>query len=281
MPLIHFIGCGRLGKTIAKLIVQNNLGIIGGVVNQSLANAEAAIQFVGQGSAYQTVNELPTADMIFIATIDEVVSDVCQQLATTDLLKNKPIVAHFSGALSSDALLSATNCPKASLHPIASFANPADVVTRFKDVICTLEGDKAACDVLKPMFQAMGANVCDIAKENKALYHPALVFGHNYMVSLHFTAVKSLLDAGFEPELAKKMVSKLMSDALRNIEATNHQSALTGPLQRGDLAVLTKHMEVLQYDPVRRNIYKTLGIGTLDLTRHNDAMKEKIRKILM
>ena len=99
---VNFIGCGRLGKTIASLLVKNQAATIRGVVNSSLASSNKAIQFIGQGKAFEKISKLPPADIYFITTHDDIIQRVCDELAIA--LKSGAIVVHCSGALSSDVL---------------------------------------------------------------------------------------------------------------------------------------------------------------------------------
>jgi len=282
MKTINCIGCGRLGKTILRLIVDNQVAKINEVVNQSLQSAEAAIKFVGQGKAVSTLDALSPADIYFITTRDDTVQHICEELARNNLLKPHSIVIHFSGSLTSDVLLSARNvgCFIASIHPVKSFANSEVAVNHFSGTYMAIEGDTEAMPVVNELIQGIGGVAFSIKKESKRQYHAGMVIANNYLTTLHYQAVKSLKESGVEESIAKKLVSMLMGDSLNNVNKFDHKTALTGPIQRGDAVTVKGHMEALRHDPISKAIYTALGKGTLSLTTHELSIKNKLERVL-
>ncbi|MCD6040344.1 MAG: uncharacterized protein K0S27_1744 [Gammaproteobacteria bacterium] len=282
MITINCIGCGRVGKSILKLIVNNQLGEIKGIVNQSIESAEQATQFIGQGTALKHVEDLLPSKIYFIAAHDGAIEKICRELSRKNLLPSEAIIVHFSGSLSSDALLSArdSKCLIASVHPIKSFAHPEAVVNNFLDTYCAIEGDEQATLILKRLFENMGGIVFNIKKKYKAHYHAAMVMANNYLTTLHYHTVKNLEKTGIEINISKKLVSMLMSDSLKNINTLNYEAALTGPIQRGDTGTVARHIEALQHDLITKAIYLALGKGTLSLIDHASPIMEEFQRIL-
>lgn len=282
MKTINCIGCGRLGRTILKLIVDNQVAKINEIVNQSLQSAEVAIKFVGQGKAVSALDELSPADIYFITTRDDAVQHICEELVSKKLLKPYSIVLHFSGSLTSDVLLSARDagCFIASVHPVKSFANSEVAVNHFSGTYMAVEGDLEAMPVVNELIRGIGGVAFSIKKENKRQYHAGMVIANNYLTTLHYQAVKSLQESGVEESIAKKLVSMLMGDSLNNVNKFDHRSALTGPIQRGDAVTIKGHMEALRHDPISKAIYSALGKGTLLLTAHERPVKNKLERVL-
>lgn len=279
---INFIGCGGLGKTIAKLIHIHKLGTITGIKNSSYKSTVNAIQFIGEGKACATFKELPPADLYFIATSDDQIQPSCEQLSHEHIFKKNTIVIHLSGSRTSDILISAKNkgCHIASFHPIKSFVNPETHLSDFKDTYCAVEGDKIAVDYITHLFQKLGAIVFTINKDQKALYHAACVIANNYLVTLHHSASKCFQESGVDKTTAEKLTSSLMQNMLNNLNNLTYQEALTGPIQRGDIKTITSHLQTLQPNELIKNIYAVLGLGTLALTKHDQEQKEILEKIL-
>lgn len=279
--IINFIGCGRLGKTVAKLIKLKNLAMICGIVNRSKESAQQAVEFIGAGTAYSSIKELPKADIYFITTSDDAIQPSCSELAASGLLNHDTIVLHCSGSLTSDVLESAKNLGShtASIHPIKSFASP-ECIDQFKDAYCAIEGDDSALSELIPIFEKMGGIVFRIHKEKKQYAHIAGVIANNYLVTLHHCALQCYEVAGVDEKIAKKIVSMLMTDALNNINLFSYEKALTGPIQRGDTETIDNHIMALSQTNLVKNIYSALGIETLSLTHHSETKKEELKKIL-
>ena len=98
--LINFIGCGRVGKSIAHLFCTNKLATIGGIVTSSLKSAATSVEFIGEGTAYTAMKNLSPADIYFITTPDEIIEATCNRLVKETILKKESIVVHCSGSLS-------------------------------------------------------------------------------------------------------------------------------------------------------------------------------------
>lgn len=267
---INFIGCGRVGQTLAKLFSMIPHIEIGGVVTTSLTTAEKAIQFIGAGIAFNDFQKLPQADIYFITTSDQHVATVAQQLAHLSLSPST-IVAHCSGALNS-SILAPLGCAIASIHPIKSFACPHISVATFSGTYCAIEGIEYAVQQLSALFTLLGAKVTRIKKESKNVYHAASVLANNYLVTLHAHATQSYLTAGIDPGIATLLVTQLMEGALDNLKSMPHHIALTGPIQRGDIDTIKKNINGLSQAQVPKEtlqLYAQLGLGTLALTNHS------------
>ncbi len=282
MKTINCIGCGKLGKTILKLIVDKQLAYVNDIVNQSLHSARESVKFIGQGNALSKLDEITPADIYFIATRDDAIQTVCEELIRKNLLKPGSFILHFSGSLSSDILSSArmAHCYIASAHPVKSFSEPSIVVNTFLGTYIALEGDQEAVTSIGDLLKGIGGTIFNIKKENKRQYHAAMVIANNYLTTLHFQAMKNLKNSGVDEKIAKNLVSMLMNDSLNNVNRLNHKDALTGPIQRGDTMTIKGHMEALKTDPTSIAIYTALGKGTLSLTSHDPSKKKELEDLL-
>lgn len=281
----NIIGCGKLGKTIGKLLAQHNAVTIEGIVNASLESAKNSVEYIGQGTAYEKIHELPGSDIYFITTKDDIIEATVSALHDTDILKEGNIVLHCSGSLTSDVLNKAreSKCSIASIHPVKSFATPKQAVATFNGTYCAIEGDDDAVKTITTIFNKIGGIVFPIKKESKKLYHAGGVIANNYLVTLHYHATQCYIKAGVDEEIAKKIVYMLMKDAFDNLSILPHDKALTGPIQRGDTNTISNHASSLsQYSSLKetREIYLSMGRGTLSFVNHNQEIKNKIHGIL-
>lgn len=284
MLSINIIGCGKLGKTIGKLIVKNNAGNVLGIVNSSLASGKKSAEYLGEGIAFESVNELPKADFYFITTKDDLIEEMANKLHTANVLKPGATVLHCSGSLSSSVLnkVKENDCFVASIHPIKSFANPGRAISTFHGTYCAIEGDERAVLILTSFFQQMGAITFPIKKENKSIYHAGGVIANNYLVTLHYQAMQCYMKAGVDKEIAKGIVSMLMKDAFDNLNNFSHTQALTGPIQRGDIKTVSTHVSLLKQDAsllATKDIYLSMGRGTISFTEHELSIKNKLMDV--
>lgn len=278
---LSIIGCGRLGKVLAALLVKTEFVCIQDIVNLNTLNSEKAIAFIGQGRICQALKQLESADIYLIATPDDKVKFIAQQLALQGILKQGNIVFHCSGLLSSESLGSVTRlgCYIASLHPLFSFSEPLRDIKNFKGTYCAFEGNKEAFDCLFPLFKAIGAQLFLIDKKDKPLYHAASVMASNYLITLSAVVRDCYSKAGLNEKLSENLTLALMSQALTKVRRLKPRKALTGPLERADINTLKQHLSVLKAFPELKNIYKSLGKATLELTGHDNALKETLTQL--
>ena len=282
-PIINVIGAGHLGKTIAKLISIHAAGTIQGIVNTSLSRSQAAVQFIGQGNAYASIAELPPADLTLITTPDDKIQACCEQLAVVPQLTVGSIVAHCSGSLSSQVLISVKqrNCGIASVHPMNSFSDPANNVMQYAGTYCAVEGEPVASELLCTLFQKIGSVTYVLDSRKKGLYHVAGVLASNYCVTLCEEAIHCLMEAGVDHDMALKIVQHLMqATSAHLIQTTSPSTALTGPIHRGDVNVIQEHLKVIT-DDERATVYKILGLMTLKMTSLPAEIADRIRALLL
>jgi len=270
LQTLTVIGCGKVGKTLARLWTAHQTFQLLDVLNRSRSSAQQACDFIGAGSAVTTYTELRPADIYLIAASDDQIAPCCAALAASGKLTGSSIVFHCSGALSSQALSTAAEqgAAVASIHPIRSFADPQQVVQHFAGTYCGSEGDAAALAVLTPAFDATGALCVDIKRDNKILYHAAAVFASNYLVTLIDVARQAYVEAGLAPDVALRLIEPLLSESAANAFKLGPASALTGPIARGDMeTVARQYQAVQQWNPEVAALYRQFEALTLNLAR--------------
>ncbi len=246
MQRLNLVGCGRVGKTLARLWHMHGRLEIQDVLTTSPASAVAAIEFIGAGNAVNNLADMRQAELWMIATPDAQIADMARQLAEVQAKMqggpSGPLVFHASGALGSDLLtpLRELSWRTASAHCILSFATPQVAVTQFTGTACALEGDPLACTTLRAAFTAIGARCFEVASADKVLYHAAAVFATNFLPVLHSVAEDLWRSTGVPPALIPDLRAGLLHNAVANITALGPQGALTGPAARGDVAAIAR-----------------------------------------
>ena len=269
-PTLSIIGCGKLGRTLGRLWHGSRTFTLFDILNRSTASAQEASAFIGAGSAAASCADLRNADVYLIAAGDDQIAACCNALAAAGKLQPGSIVFHCSGALSSFELAAASErgAAVASIHPIRSFAVPQQVAGHFAGTWCGSEGDAAALAVLGPAFSAIGAQLVNIHREQKTLYHAAAVFASNYQVTLIDIAQQAYVAAGIAPELALKLIEPLLTESAANAFRLGPAAALTGPIARGDMATVARQYQAIQeWQPRVAQLYRQFAGLTTDLAR--------------
>lgn len=162
-----------------------------------------------------------------------------------------------------------------------SFAKPEISVSQYEGTFCALEGDIDILPTVKTLFESMGSVTYMINKENKSFYHAAGVFASNYLVTLSKQASLCMKEAGVENEMAMKIITSIMKGTVSNLEKTlSPEQSLTGPIQRGDISTIKKHISALGNNSEQRELYSLLGKATLNVTNHDVDKRNAIESTL-
>lgn len=261
MPTLNIIGCGKVGKVLARLWAENGTYDIQDILNRSHESASRAIDFIGAGQVADWA-ELRPADVFMIGTPDDQIGVACHALVHLRILRPDTIIFHCSGALPSTVLAQAqaSGARMASVHPIRSFAGMEDVAASFPGTYCGIEGDAVAVEQLTQAFTSIGARLVSINPAFKSVYHSAAVFSSNYLVTLLDVAIEAYARAGVPREEALKLMEPLVRGTVDNVFRLGPTEALTGPIARGDVTtVVRQYKAVSAWDKRIGALYKHLG----------------------
>lgn len=265
MQGLSIVGTGRVGRTLGRLAVASGKWQVVDCLARRHASALEALAFIGQGRAVDELRDLAAADLLLLSVPDDAIASVAQALLDNDVVRPGCVVFHASGAAEAEVLapLRAAGAHVASLHPAFSFADPARAVEQFAGTMCALEGDAAACVALQDFAAAIGARPFALAPGGKAAYHAALSVASNYLVTLTDMARQLARQGGVDEQLLPALLGPLMQGSLANVLSMGPQAALTGPIVRGDVATVARHLAVLpaNWQPA----YRALGERTVAL----------------
>ena len=260
---VGIIGPGRAGTALARALTR-----AGHQVTAAAAISERSRQRVRDNFPGARLTEpaevLGDADLVLLTVPDDVLPGLVEGLAATDAPYAGRLIAHASGAHGIRVLDPATRAGALplALHPVMTFTGREDDVDRIKGVCFGV----TAPDPLRPAADAlvieMGGEPVFIAEEKRALYHAALAFAANHMVTLVTEAATLLRDAG--AELPNRMLGPLLGAALDNALRFG-DAGLTGPVARGDGATVAAHVAAIaEAEPAALPAYLALARLTAD-----------------
>ncbi|MDB5901943.1 MAG: hypothetical protein JWM26_821 [Betaproteobacteria bacterium] len=278
METLNVIGAGRVGRTLAHLLQRHQVFAVQAVLNGTSDSARAAVAFIGAGEAAEALAAMAPADVWMITTPDRRIAVECEKLAASGRLRPGDAVFHCSGALASSELASAAaaGARVASVHPLKTFAAPADAIRTFAGTPCVAEGDPAALDVLLPAFERIGARVLAIDRAQKTLYHAACVIVSNDLVALLEAGLRCFQKAGIAREAASQMIEPIVRETVDNVFRSGTVQALTGPVARGDDLVVARHLEALTASDAQITaIYRALAGVAVELAREKGSAADE------
>ena len=258
MRRIGFIGAGKVGRALGMFFAKNGR-TISGYYSRSNHSAQNAAACIG-ATYYEDLKDIANcSDVLFLTVPDRNIRDVWDQLVSLQdqgqvLLKDK-ILIHCSGSLSSEVFsnLKERGAFGFSLHPILAVSDPKTAVEQFPTCIFTLEGEDSpemapVRQELLSDLRVLGLKVAEISKEKKIRYHASCVMASNLVNALLAASQEMLSGCGLEEELCEKALSPLFLGNANAAAIRGPIDSLTGPIQRGDLVTVQRHMEELSKD---------------------------------
>ncbi len=177
---------------------------------------------------------------------------------------------HCSGALGLDALAPLSDHPVGSFHPLQSFPAPRPP-SAFQGITVAVDASTTALERrLGQLASDIGARPRHVGDNDRVLYHAAAVFASNYVVAVVAEAVKVLSAAGWAQEDAVHALIPLINGVVDNIARTGPTAALTGPIRRGDVDTVMRHLQALKRlrgEPPIEAVYRMLGQVALELAK--------------
>ncbi len=277
------IGAGKVGTAVAVRLHKSGYRIVS-VVSRTLASARRCARLVRCPNYSNSLNDLRDADLIIIAVSDHQMRSVAQKLAgNKNLNLRRTIVAHTSGMHTSEELtaLKKRGARVCSLHPIQSFPNGvsvADQVKALDGISYGFEGSRSLLPVVKKIVRDLHGTIVVVPKDEKILYHIACVVASNYIVAT-LGAAEDLFPGGSK-KMAVVHLARLAESSLANALRSSPSRALTGPVARGSVEVVQRHLRELKRR--RKDLllfYKALGAQSLHLSRKR--LSPKVVKQLM
>jgi predicted short-subunit dehydrogenase-like oxidoreductase (DUF2520 family) len=203
------------------------------------------------------------ADLVLLTVPDDVLPDLVAGLVATGAPVAGRMLAHASGRYGITVLEPATRAGALplALHPVMTFTGRDEDVDRLKGLCFGVTSP----DVLRPAAEGlvieMGGEPVFIAEADRPLYHAAIAFAANHLITLVTSASDLLAGAGVaEPSrLLGPLLTASLDNALRFGDA-----GLTGPVARGDAGTVASHMAALSGQPATRAAYVTLARLTAD-----------------
>ncbi len=271
MKDIVIIGAGRLGTALGRSLAEAGMKVKA-VADGTPAAAGKALRAIGCGFATSNnVRAARAGRVLFLCVPDSAIAGVAEELAASDIDWHGRLAFHCSGLLSSRVLgpLRRLGARTASSHPAQSFPAKGAKQFPFRGIQVGVEGQAQALDWLQPVLRRMGAEPFRLRPQDKALYHAACSLASNHIVALLDIARGLLRDAGFSKNKALAILLPLAEGTLQHVNKVGTEAALTGPIVRGDITTVKRHLDVLRRKPRVRGVYKALGLLALSLAEKN------------
>lgn len=230
-------------------------GKVGSHLQSALRNSytRPAVEIIRNHSSKISKTSIEKSDIIFICTQDNRIKSAVKKILSLKPNLEGKIVAHTSGALSSDELipLKSHKASIASFHPVQTFESTAKRnENRFKDIYIAIEGEPFAKKTLSVIAKKINAVPFYIDKNFKVLHHICCVISSGYLAA-HLSFIQDIYrqKIGFKKPNFFGIYMPLIYQTLSNIKAKGIEKSLTGPIFRADLETIQSHIKELKKLP--------------------------------
>jgi predicted short-subunit dehydrogenase-like oxidoreductase (DUF2520 family) len=226
-----------------------------------LAQRGCAVHAVAGRSA----RELPQyATHILIAVTDGAIPEVASELAAGGLRDG--VVLHTSGAAGPEALdvLRDAGNSTGVLHPLQTVPSAERGVETLPGATYAYAGDTAASAWAEELIARLGGRALAVNPRFWHHYHAGAVMACNYQMTIVDAALELMEIAGIGRSAALDALGPILRATTENILTSGPESALTGPIRRGDVGTIRRHLAaVAEASSETRDLYLAAGLRTV------------------
>ena len=240
---VGVIGAGRVGPVLGAALARVGHTVVAacGISDRSRERAERMLPGVPLLPAVEVAG---LAELILLTVPDDALPGVVEGLVATEAIRPGQLIVHTSGRYGVDVLgaVRGRGALPLALHPVMTFTGTEVDLARLSGCSFGITAPEPFRPMAETLVVEMGGEPEWIAEELRPLYHAALAFGANSLITLVAQATE-LLAAGGVREPAR-MLAPLLGAALDNALRYGDR-ALTGPVARGDADTVAAHLREL------------------------------------
>ncbi|MEA2673113.1 MAG: hypothetical protein QOI92_305 [Chloroflexota bacterium] len=242
-PLIGIVGAGAVGTALGAALHRAGWPVVA-VASRDEARRESFRSLVpGARGFAEAAAILDEVELIILAVPD----DAVERLAGELRLYGGQALVHTSGVLGAEVLdpARAAGTQIGAFHPLVAFADTERAIAAFHGATVAIEGDDQLAALLADMAEAIGATAVRLAPGSKAAYHAAAVLAAGGFDALLDAIAELGAAAGLDEQGSLAVYGGLIEQTLGNARALGIRAALTGPMTRGDVGTLARHLDAL------------------------------------
>lgn len=289
---LSIAGAGPVAQALGRRLVQAGHLVVA-VASRTSEGAAAAAAFIGGGARPCSYEALAALDLpIIVAVTDTAITEVAARMASALVAPlgpsgpgprqtaQVPVAVHTCGASGAGALaplaLAGWRC--GMCHPLQTFANAEQGVEAITGATFGVAGDASACAWAEELVRSIGGSPLLLREDVLPLYHAAAVLAGNGAFALMEAALLLLEQAGVPREAGRPALAPLARRSVDNALASDADLRLTGPVARGDIGTIERHVEALAAAPAgAAEAYRTLGELLVNIAARRGSPPETAR----
>ena len=264
-PRITIVGAGNLGTALATCLHGAGYVIDQVVFRSSGASRRQAAALAKRVGArvVEVARATIDSDVVWLCVPDDAIATVARSLAQNADWKGR-VALHSSGALTSDEMvaLCRRGALAASVHPMMTFvagSRQSGSELSLAGVPFAIEGDAAAVRASRAIVKELGGKAYTIRRQDKVAYHAWGTFASPLLTALLATTEHVAAAAGVNRREAKRRMLPILQQTLANYAARGAAGGFSGPIVRGDVETIRRHLRVLRKVPEAEQVYAALA----------------------
>lgn len=240
---IGFLGAGRVGCGLAKAFCDAGLNVAA-AASRSRASARRLAGFAPGCAVAQAAELAAACDLIFVTVPDEAIADAAGTLRCGP----EHSVVHCSGATEVSALSSAARAGAATggFHPLQAFTEAEAAAASLPGCTVTIEAEGGLREKLGTIAASIGCRVNSLPPGKRALYHATAGYGSQFLNVLLHEIAEAWGEWGASEEDVIAAVLPMMRGTLDSIGAAGIAGGMPGPVSRGDVETVRKHVASME-----------------------------------
>lgn len=277
-PRIAIVGAGNLGTALAVSLMRAGYPIEAIVARKSGKSGASAKKLAEKVNAPLLFDlDSVAANLVWFCVPDAEIARAAVSAAARFWAKGR-IALHSSGALTSDELkpLRKKGASVASVHPLMTFVHGSR--SPLAGVSFAIEGDPKAIRIANKIVEDLGGYGYPIRKQDKPAYHAWGAFTSPLFTALLATSEHVASLAGVKQKEARARSIPILLQTLANYSSFGAAGAFSGPVIRGDVDTIRRHLEALQDLPLARDAYAALVRAALEYlpAKNKSAIKKLV-----
>lgn len=224
-PRVRVVGPGRAGGSFAAALTA--LGWSVEVLPRDADPTDAAV----------------ATDLLLLCVPDPVVAEVALAVSPVP----STVVAHCAASLGLDVL--ADHARAASVHPLVSMPDVEIGARRLRGAWFATAGDPLVHEVV----DALDGHRVEVADTDRVRYHATAAIASNHLVALLGQVDRLAASVGVPLEAFLDLVR----GGVASVEEVGPAAALTGPVARGDVDTVRRHLAALPAE--ERRAYRAMA----------------------
>lgn len=269
---LGFIGAGRLGTGLAWSLAEHGCHVEA-VASRSQAACERLTARISHCRIASPQEIADACDLTFITTPDAAIPQVADALTW----RGGTGVVHCSAVTQVSALGKAARdgALTGGFHPLQTFADPVAALRAIPGSTITIEAEEPLNGVLVMLAARLGCAINRLPPGARARYHAAAGYGAQFIHVLLREAAKISQSWGMSEEDTVRAFLPMLRGTLTAIEDCGLASSMPGPVSRGDVASIAKHVAALEaLNPEIFDLYRELCRRTIPLAKERGAIDD-------